>query len=184
LERHYELLLSWSRRINLTALREPQQIIQQHFGESLFIVRHVPAGVRTFADLGSGAGFPGFPLAVALPLSRVTLVESNARKVAFLKEISRGVQNVWVRQQRAEMVEDQFDCVVLRGVSAAPFLDRLSKHCALLLSLTGPSEVDKLTAYREFVWEGPFTLPWSTGRVLLRGVSRGTQSRKIVSRGT
>src|ERR1700728_3898680 len=74
LSAYLDLLLKWNARTNLTAIRDPEEIVRRHFGESLFVARHLPA-CDTLLDLGSGAGFPGIPIQLALPELNVTLAE-------------------------------------------------------------------------------------------------------------
>src|SRR3954464_1607646 len=81
---YLELLLRWNEKTNLTSVREPEEIIKRHFGESLFVAvalgGEAPA---TAIDVGSGAGFPGIPLKIYLPQIAVTLVESQNKKATF-----------------------------------------------------------------------------------------------------
>jgi 16S rRNA (guanine527-N7)-methyltransferase len=97
LSSYLDLLLRWNARINLTAVRSPEQIVTRHFGESLFTARmlssdgQVAAGDR-LVDLGSGAGFPGLPIQLWAPALRVTLVESQYRKATFLREVVRALR--------------------------------------------------------------------------------------------
>lgn len=89
---YLDLLLRWNERTNLTAIRDPEQIVERHFGESLFAARVLAARVAdgaTVLDIGSGAGFPGLPLQLALPHLKVTLAESQGKKSAFLREAIR-----------------------------------------------------------------------------------------------
>jgi 16S rRNA (guanine(527)-N(7))-methyltransferase RsmG len=97
---YIDLLLRWNARTNLTAIREPDEIVTRHFGESLFAAQtlfpasqEVPAGNPPAAldliDLGSGAGFPGIPMQIWAPSLRTTLIESQQKKVAFLREVIR-----------------------------------------------------------------------------------------------
>jgi 16S rRNA (guanine527-N7)-methyltransferase len=120
LETYFQLLLRWNARINLTAIRTPDAIIQRHFGESLFLARHVPRGTSTLLDHGSGAGFPGLPIALARPDIAVTLAESHARKATFLREVVRalGLANVTVHGGRTESLPSarSFAAVTLRAV--------------------------------------------------------------------
>src|SRR5450755_2213230 len=102
---YIDLLLRWNARINLTAVRDPDHIVTRHFGESFFLARHLfPEHVGTAApgcpaeqgsatvraiDIGSGAGFPALPLKIWSPAIHLTLVESNHKKAAFLREVVR-----------------------------------------------------------------------------------------------
>ncbi len=104
LDKYLELLVLWNRRINLTAVREPDEIREKHFADSLSLLPHIPRDARTLVDVGSGAGFPGAVLAVARPDLHVTLVESNHKKAAFLQTLRRelGLDNVTVLATRLE----------------------------------------------------------------------------------
>jgi len=114
---YIDLLLRWNARINLTAIRDPEQIVPRHFGESLFLARHVlpPTGghrslatdhrpTTTVLDLGSGAGFPALPIKIWEPSIHLTMVEANHKKAAFLREAARALKlmNVDVIAARAE----------------------------------------------------------------------------------
>jgi 16S rRNA (guanine527-N7)-methyltransferase len=85
---YLDLLLKWNRRMNLTALRTPAEIISRHFLDSLLLLPHLPETGRLL-DIGSGAGFPGLPLKIARPGLTIDLVEATAKKVSFLKEAVR-----------------------------------------------------------------------------------------------
>ena len=167
LHRHYDLLEKWNARINLTSIRRPEKILVRHFGESLFLAKTLPAGARWVVDVGSGAGFPGFPLAVARPEIQVTLVESVAKKAAFLKEAARGVPNVFVFPGRFEHLDLCFDWAVVRGVAfepLAPILLSKVRGIALLASRTqGPPALPGVR------WQPPVDLPWGRDAVLLLG---------------
>ena len=98
LQAYLALLLRWNARINLTAIRDPEQIVTRHFGESLFAARvlrdagaFAPSGQspRSLADVGSGAGFPGVPIKLLVPEIRLTLIESRNKKATFLREVIR-----------------------------------------------------------------------------------------------
>jgi len=100
---HYlNLLLHWNRAYNLTAIRDPQQMVSRHLLDSLTLVPYIQG--KTLADLGSGAGFPGIPLALACPQLQVTLIESNSKKARFLREVVRqlALGNVEVAHSRIE----------------------------------------------------------------------------------
>ena len=73
---YLDLLQKWNARLNLTAIREPEQILQRHFIECIFAARHLPTNIHTLLDFGSGGGFPGIPIALCRPEIQVTLGES------------------------------------------------------------------------------------------------------------
>jgi 16S rRNA (guanine527-N7)-methyltransferase len=132
---YIDILLRWNARINLTAIRDPEEIITRHFGESLFAARHlfpvssltvqeiplctpVPSVVR-LADLGSGAGFPGLPIKLWAPHVALTLIESNHKKATFLREVVRALTltDVDVQNARAQSLPPRtYDVVTLRAV--------------------------------------------------------------------
>src|SRR5258708_2418175 len=83
---HFELLKRWNERMDLTSVETDEEIVSRHYCESLFFGAHLP-GIESetkIVDFGSGAGFPGFPLAILFPQARVTLLESNQRRAVFL----------------------------------------------------------------------------------------------------
>ena len=137
LERHYELMCRWNRVLNLTRVEKLEEAVERHYGEALFLAERLPrvAGLRV-ADIGSGAGFPGFPVAVARPEFAVTLIESHQRKAVFLREASRGVGNVRVLAKRAEDVEEPFDWLISRAVSYGE-LDGVVRRSGARLALLG-----------------------------------------------
>jgi 16S rRNA (guanine527-N7)-methyltransferase len=147
---YIDLLLHWNARINLTAIRNEEEIVTRHFGESLFAARHVfppypvsssvspvPPVVKDFdvaearspkaearvADLGSGAGFPGVPIKIWAPSTALTLIESNQKKATFLRELARvlTLTNINIQNARAETLPPStFDVVTLRAVERLP----------------------------------------------------------------
>ena len=169
LDRHYRLLGIWNRRLNLTSVRDPGGIVRRHFGESLFVAARLQRQTGTLADIGSGAGFPGFPIAVTCAGLKVALIESVGKKAAFLKEISRGVGNVTVLAQRFEEVEAYFEWIVVRGVALRPLrqhLGRKAKHLAVLTSLGQAEGLGDLLGLQERQVD---PIPWDPGSVLLCG---------------
>ncbi len=144
LSTYLDLLVKWNARTNLTAIRDPAEIVQRHFGESLFAAQQVPPFASTLLDLGSGAGFPGLPMQLARPELHVTLAESQNKKAAFLREAVRtlGVKaEVWAGRIVHLPQARSFDVVALRAVDdpAAALLQaraRLNRGGALL-HLTG-----------------------------------------------
>ena len=181
LEAHYQLLVRWNRVLNLTSIEDLAEIVERHYCESIFLAVHLPPGALRVADLGSGAGFPGLPLAVLRPNCTVTLVEVHRRKAVFLREASRALPNVRVLPMRFEDVaEAPFDHVVSRAISyqdLTPALNRLGSAADLLTGGDAPP------ANLGFLWETPIRLPWGRNRFLRTGVSRET-TEVTVSRGT
>lgn len=171
LENHYQLLVRWNRVLNLTSVRSLEETVERHYCESLFLGAHLPPGRLRIADIGSGAGFPGIPVAVLRSECSVTLVEAHARKAVFLRESSRTLRNVRVISQRAEAVEETFDCGVSRAVSYGDLrviLKKISRRADLLTG--GEPPPDELG----FDWQTPIPLPWGRQRFLRIGVSRET----------
>jgi 16S rRNA (guanine527-N7)-methyltransferase len=119
LSTYIDLLLKWNARTNLTAIRDPEEIVRRHFGESLFAARHLTPGTRTVLDFGSGAGFPGLPIALLHPDIQVTLAESQNKKATFLREAVRTLNlktEVWPSRVESMPPARQFDAVTLRAV--------------------------------------------------------------------
>jgi 16S rRNA (guanine(527)-N(7))-methyltransferase RsmG len=117
LEEHYSLLTRWNKTLNLTRVEAPAEAVERHYAESLFLGAQLPEGPLRIADVGSGGGFPGIPVAILCPSCSVTLIESHQRKAVFLREASRKLPNVKVLALRAEEVKERFDWVVSRAVS-------------------------------------------------------------------
>ncbi|WP_329741973.1 16S rRNA (guanine(527)-N(7))-methyltransferase RsmG [Dyella sp. A6] len=115
----YQALLErWNGAYNLTAIRDPAEMVTRHLLDSLAILPFVEGA--TLADLGTGPGLPGIPLAIAAPGRQVLLVDSNGKKVRFLREAIRALRLEGVRavQSRVEDVEGQFDCITARAFAS------------------------------------------------------------------
>jgi 16S rRNA (guanine(527)-N(7))-methyltransferase RsmG len=170
LEEHYDLLVRWNRTLNLTSIEGLAEAVERHYCESVFLAVHLPAGTLRLIDLGSGAGFPGFAVAVLRPDCSVTLVEAHRRKAVFLREASRQLPNVRVLPVRFENITDApFDRVISRAVSyedLTPALKRIGRAADLLTGEEVPPES------LGFVWEAPVRLPWGKSRFLRSGVPR------------
>ena len=120
-EDYCSLLMRWNARINLTAIRTEEGILSRHFVESIACENALPGGITRLLDFGSGAGFPGIPIALCRPEMAVTLAESHGRKAAFLQEAVRVLAiSAKVHSGRAETLVERFDCVVLRAVDRMP----------------------------------------------------------------
>jgi 16S rRNA (guanine527-N7)-methyltransferase len=126
LSSYLDLLLKWNDRTNLTAIRDPEDIVRRHFGESLFAgLQLAPrlAPNATLLDFGSGAGFPGLPIQLLYPKLRVTLAESQNKKVSFLREAVRTVSlptEIWPARVDTLPPTRQFDAITLRAVDNMP----------------------------------------------------------------
>jgi 16S rRNA (guanine527-N7)-methyltransferase len=132
-ETYLVLLLRWNSRLNLTAIRDREGILSRHFVESIACARALPQEIGTLLDFGSGAGFPGIPIALCRPEISVTLAESQTKKAAFLREALRTLGlNAAVWAKRAETLPTRFDCVVMRAV------DRMEKAIAVAVGLVSP----------------------------------------------
>lgn len=115
----YQALLErWNGAYNLTAVRDPAEMVTRHLLDSLAILPHVEGA--SLADLGTGPGLPGIPLAIAAPGREVLLVDSNGKKVRFLREAIRALRLEGVRavQSRVEDVPGRFDCVTARAFAS------------------------------------------------------------------
>jgi 16S rRNA (guanine527-N7)-methyltransferase len=209
---YIDLLLRWNARINLTSVRNPEKIVTRHFGESFFAARLLfPATDRVVADdraiagegvarallpasmphhshlidLGSGAGFPGLPIKIWDPSIRLTLIESNHKKVAFLREVVRALAltDVNVFAGRAEdFPHEQFSdpgcTVTLRAVegfaSILPVAAGLVPRLSRLALLIGESQVTlACQLIPGLAWSDPLPMPLSSSRVLLIGLHQG-----------
>jgi 16S rRNA (guanine527-N7)-methyltransferase len=177
---YLNLLLKWNARINLTSVRDPVEMIRRHFGESFFAAATLlsPEDALAAVDLGSGAGFPGIPLAMFAPETQVTLIEANGRKAAFLNEVVRGLglKNVRVFNGRAETYPEKADLVTMRAVEkfdlALPLALSLVKPGGRLALMVGAVQADEAKAQAPAVeWSGAVVVPGGKSRVLLIGTS-------------
>ena len=125
------LLVRWNRTYNLTAVREPRQMVTRHLLDALALAPHLDA-VASLADLGTGAGLPGIPLAIARPALRVALVESNGKKARFLRQAVRslGLGNAGVHEYRAEALDlpGRFDAITARALATLADIVAVGGH--------------------------------------------------------
>jgi|SRR5579871_1026348 len=174
LHQHYELLERWNKRINLTSVASGEEMVVRHYCESLFFAAQLSNGSDSLVDIGSGAGFPGFPIAIAKPLWNVTLVESNQRKAVFLREATRGMPNLTVTASRAEDISGTFDWAVSRAVNLEEIVRLapcLGQRIGLML---GEEDFPAVQTAKRIAWSEPIRLPWGDRRICVVGVSRGT----------
>src|SRR3981081_2110761 len=132
IQEYIRLLLKWNQSVSLTSVVDPVEILVRHFGESMFICSLIPVEKCRLADIGSGAGFPGLALKIACPELRLTLIESNKKKCAFLSEVVRGLEleNVGVmpiRFEEARVAPDFAELVTARAVGGFPDILRWAK---------------------------------------------------------
>jgi 16S rRNA (guanine527-N7)-methyltransferase len=166
-------------------VRDPREIVVRHFGESLFAARALlqADSALDVIDVGSGAGFPGMPLKLFAPRIRLTLVEAQAKKATFLKEVVRALAfgNVNVVAARAETLTDKADLVALRAVEkfdeVLPIAGHLVKPGGRLALLIGTGQIGAAHQLPEFSWQEPLKVPRSRTRVLLTGNLEAQESR-------
>jgi len=180
---YIDILIRWNARINLTAIRDPKEIVTRHFGESLFaasrlfpLCSSVPPVVKGIevADVGSGAGFPGIPIKLWAPQISLTLIESNHKKATFLKELTRALTltDINIQTARAETIPPaSFDIVTLRAVerfeTILPVAAGLVASGGRLALLIGSAQFNVAqSALRDLVWSSPLPIPNSRSRVL------------------
>jgi 16S rRNA (guanine527-N7)-methyltransferase len=176
---YIELLLKWNAKLNLTAIRDSEEIITRHFGESLFAARQLFSTVdsrESVIDVGSGAGFPGLPLKLWSPNINLTLVESNRRKATFLREVIRALdlKSAIVLSERAESVSLRADLVTFRAVERferiLPVAFGLVKPGGRIALLIGETQVDLAQSILSVVeWKNLIPIPSSKSRKLLIG---------------
>lgn len=180
---YIDLLLKWNARVNLTAVRDPEEMVTRHFGESFFAAeilrRHSP---KSLIDLGSGAGFPGIPLAMLMPETKVTLIESNQKKSTFLKEVIFALKlaNVSIFIGRGEDYQQKAAMVTMRAVErfeqVLPIALSLVDQEGRIALMIGASQAEKARGLARAVeWQDVITVPDSHSRVLLVG----TKSVKV-----
>jgi 16S rRNA (guanine527-N7)-methyltransferase len=184
---YIDILLRWNARINLTAIRNEEEVVTRHFGESLFLARHVfpdgsPHALKPtrVLDIGSGAGFPALPLKIYSPQIHLTMIESNHKKATFLREVARALTltDINVIAERAEGLSanpsfPKAEVVTFRAVEK---FDQTLKQATTLLAphgimalLIGASQLGRLAQVPELSWSIPVPIPSSDARVLSIG---------------
>jgi 16S rRNA (guanine527-N7)-methyltransferase len=176
--RYIDLLLRWNKKISLTTVTDPSEIIRFHFGESLFPAKSIPVPHSRLADVGSGPGFPGLALKLILEDVEIVLIESNAKKAAFLSEVTRelglnGVEVFRGRMEDYEMGSKPFDLITARALGQhKKFLAwaftklKLSGFVALWLGEEDARAISRLVSWR---WHEPIKIPESQRRFILFG---------------
>ena len=150
---YLDLLARWNRTYNLTAVRDPGEMVSRHLLDSL-AMRPYLDGIGTLADLGTGPGLPGIPLAIAMPGLRVTLVEANGKKARFLREAVRtlGLGNAEVAESRIEALQrpGAFDAITARALATLPQILAFGAHLlapgGTLLAMKGARPDEEIAA--------------------------------------
>jgi 16S rRNA (guanine527-N7)-methyltransferase len=171
---YVDLLSKWNAKMNLTAVRDPEEMVRRHFGESLFAARHLVSqdSEITAADVGSGAGFPGIPLKIFAPQLHVTLIEAHGKKATFLREVIRSLRltNIDVFQERAEKWGRTADLVVLRAVerfaSVLPIAASLVAAGGRLGLLIGQDQGPIAEQLLPGSWQNSIPIPETAKRLL------------------
>jgi 16S rRNA (guanine527-N7)-methyltransferase len=181
IQRYVALLLRWNEKINLTAIREPLEILYRHFCESMYAAVAVPLQQGRLADVGSGGGFPGLPLKIIRPDLEVFLIESNVKKATFLAETVRelgldGVRVIVSRYQELSEEVAPLDVVCSRALgdfgpllSWAGSAQVAAKHAALWI---GGGDLEVVQKEVGWDWRDPIPIPHSLRRILMVGTRR------------
>ena len=181
IQKYIKILLAWNEKINLTAIRDPLEILNRHFCESMYAAVAVPVENGRLADVGSGAGFPGLPLKIIRPDLQIFLVESNIKKATFLAEVIRdiGLTDVRVVVSRYEELGEEvapLDFVCSRALGEfVPFLEwaRSEQIAAKQVILwIGARDLPEIQKVRTWEWREPIQVPHSMRRLLLVGTRK------------
>jgi 16S rRNA (guanine527-N7)-methyltransferase len=174
---YVDLLLQWNSKIALTTITEPTEILRLHFGESFFAAAVAKVASGRVADIGTGAGFPGIPIRMVAPAVHLTLVESVAKKTAFLGEAVRRLRLSGVDIIRCRMEdftpERKFDFVTARALGHYEKLLEWSgmqlSQTGKLVLLLGQDESKKLSGISTWKWNPPVQIPGTASKFLLIG---------------
>jgi 16S rRNA (guanine527-N7)-methyltransferase len=178
IQQYIATLLRWNEKLNLTAIRDPLEILYRHFCESMFAAGAIPVDKGRLADIGSGPGFPGIPLKVIRPELELCLVESNIKKGTFLAEVVRELQltNSRVLISRYEELGEEVapvDYVCSRAVGEfGPFLEWAGSEqvqAGQVILWIGGRDVEEVQRNRNWEWREPILIPKSLQRYLLVG---------------
>jgi len=183
IQQYIKILLTWNEKINLTAIRDPLEMLYRHFCECMYAAEAIPLKSGRLADVGSGGGFPGLPLKIMRPELQVFLVESNIKKVAFLAEVIRelGLKGAQVLARRYEELGEEvapLDYVCSRALGEySVFLDwaRSEQIAAKQVILwIGGRDLPEIQKIRTWDWSEPLEVPHSLRRLLLVGTRRSS----------
>jgi 16S rRNA (guanine527-N7)-methyltransferase len=178
IQEYIRLLLVWNDKVNLTAIRDPLEILYRHFCESMFATKVVDMSNCRLADIGTGGGFPGLALKVLLPEAQMVLVESNFKKATFLAEVVRALRingaNVLV--SRYEDLGDEIapvDFLLARALGEFEVFLKWAASEAVdakrVILWVGAGDVEQVRTSLRWAWAPAVTVPHSLRRVLLVG---------------
>ena len=181
IQQYTRILRHWNEKLNLTAIKDPLEILHRHFCESMYAAVAVPINSGRLADIGSGPGFPGLPLKILRPELQLVLVESNIKKGTFLAEVIRelGLLNARVLISRYEELGEELaplDFVCSRAVGEfGPFLDWAASDvvsAGRVILWIGGRDLDEARKSVQWDWQEPIAVPQSLRRYLLVGSKR------------
>lgn len=181
IQQYMKLLLTWNEAVNLTAIRDPLEILYRHFCESMYAATVVSLDNGRLADVGSGGGFPGLPLKILRPELDVFLVESNVKKATFLAEVVRdlGLTGARVLVSRYEELGEELtplDVVCSRAVGEfGAFLEWAGSarvEAKQVLLWIGGRDLDEVRRIPAWEWHEPVQIPQSLRRFLLAGTRK------------
>jgi 16S rRNA (guanine527-N7)-methyltransferase len=175
---YVELLLKWNKRISLTSVLDPQEIVTYHFAESFLATKAVNALCGRLADVGSGAGFPGMALKMYVPTLQVALIESNSKKCVFLAEVIRSLELETVdvlcsRYEDSGKPAKPFNFISVRALGSIPSFLNWTESAIFdsgrALLWLGTQGVEETSAAPNWNWDSPFAIPGTKGRFILAG---------------
>jgi len=181
IQQYIKTLLAWNEKLNLTAIRDPLEVLYRHFCESMYAAPAVPVENGRLADVGSGGGFPGLPLKILRPELRVFLVESNLKKATFLAEIIRELEltDTQVLVRRYEELGEEIaplDFLCARALGEFPsFLEWAGSQqiaAKQVILWIGARDLPELQKIRTWDWREPIPVPNSLRRLLLVGTKK------------
>lgn len=193
IQQYMSLLLKWNESINLTAIRDPLEILYRHFCESMYGATVLDVEQGRLADLGSGGGFPGLPIKIIRPELEVCLVESNVKKATFLAEVVRelGLSGARVLVSRYEELGEEvtpLDVACSRALGEfSSFLNWAASdliHARKVMLWIGGRDLDEIRVNEQWVWNDPIPVPQSLRRFILIGSRKDDSPESSVWLGT
>ncbi|PYU50189.1 MAG: 16S rRNA (guanine(527)-N(7))-methyltransferase RsmG [Acidobacteria bacterium] len=185
IQQYMKILLTWNEKVNLTAIRDPLEILHRHFCECMYAAEAISLEKGRLADVGSGGGFPGLALKIIRPGLQVFLVESNIKKVTFLAEVIRelGLKGAQVLARRYEELGEEIaplEYICSRALGEFPgFLEwaRSEQIAAKRVILwIGARDLSEIQSINTWEWQEPIPVPHSLRRLLLVGNKKSSSA--------